>query len=158
MHDPAIQWSTGHVQFTLSHCNVNCLPQPHDVFTRQTPIQMNTNEPTAVSQIQEMDHVTQGLRVTGVPALEPDLMEIYAIDLMPTTTEGKLKEMIPTEYYDFLDLANPEGPLKGLPPLRPGYNFEIQLDPNKPLPRPVRLYHMGPSEREDWISWRDRML
>jgi hypothetical protein len=55
MHDPAIQWSMGHVQFTSSHCNVNCLPQPHDVLTRQTPIQMNTNEPTVVSQIQEMD-------------------------------------------------------------------------------------------------------
>jgi hypothetical protein len=92
-----------------------------------------------------------------VPALEPDLAEISSIDLMPTTTEGKLKEMIPTEYYNFLNLANPEGPLKGSP-LRLGYNFEIQLDPNKPLPRPVRLYHMGPSEREDWISWRDGML
>jgi hypothetical protein len=158
MHDPVIQWSTGHVQFTSSHCNINCLPQPHDVFTRQTPIQKNTNEFMAGNQIQETDQATQEREATGVSALEPDLAEIYAIDLMPTATEGELKEMIPTEYHEFLTLANPEGPLKGLPPLRPGYDFEIQLDPNKPLPRPARPYHMGPSEREDWIKWRDNML
>jgi hypothetical protein len=79
--------------------------------------------------------------------MEPDLVEIYAVDLMPTATRETLQSMIPECYHEFLPLVDPEGPLRGLPPLRPGYDFEIHLDPTKPLPKPVRPYHMGP-ERE----------
>ena len=37
-HDPTIQWSTGHFQFNSPHCNLHCLPQPHDVFARSPVI------------------------------------------------------------------------------------------------------------------------
>jgi hypothetical protein len=77
---------------------------------------------------------------------------------MPTATKETLRKLILVEYHDYLDVFDPEGPMRKLPPLCPGYDFEIKLDPTKPLPKPARPYHMNPTEREDWIKWRDTML
>ena len=141
-HNPMINWDTGHIQFNSTHCNDHCLPQPHDTFAQQESISL-----------------TQTVDVQGnVCDMEPDMVDLYAIDLMPTATEEELKKIIPPEYHDFLDVFDPEGPTRALPPSRPGYDFEIPLDPNKPLPKPARPYHMNPSEREDWEKWRDTML
>ena len=129
-HNPMIDWEKVHVQFNSVHCNSHCLPKPHDVFARQDPIN----------------------------PMEPDLVEVFAIDFMPTATEETLKSMIPEEYHDFLDVFDPETPLSRLPPLRPQYDFSIELDPTKPLPKPARPYHMNAEEREDWHKWRDLML
>ena len=43
-HNPEIHWSSGHIQFSSQYCNTHCLPQPHDVFTKQTPIQLNATD------------------------------------------------------------------------------------------------------------------
>jgi len=122
-HDPTIKWSTGHVQFNSPHCNIHCLPQPHDIFARQL------NQVTPVEPID--------LESVGLYSMEPDFVEIFAVDLMPSATEGELRGMIPEQYHDFLDVFDPTGPMRQLPPLRPGYDFEIPLDPNKPLPKPA---------------------
>jgi hypothetical protein len=111
-----------------------------------------------VQEISEMEQAEKGFGSTGIHMMEPDLVKIYAVDLMLTATQGTLKGMIPKCYHEFLSLANPEGPLTGLPPLCPGYDFEIHLDPMKPLPRPAQPYHMGPEAREDWNTWWDTML
>ena len=129
-HNPTINWERGQVQFNSDHCNGHCLPKPHDVFARQDPI-----EP-----------------------MDPDQVDVYAIDFMPTATDETLKSMIPEEYHDFLNVFNPETPLSRLPPSRPQYDFTIELDPTKPLPKPARPYHMNAEEREDWVKWRDMML
>ena len=146
-HDPIVRWSTGHIQFTSQYCNLHCLPQPHDVFAQQQPQR-------------ERSHALEDSKTdfAEVSAMESDLVEIFAIDLMPSATEEALQKMIPPEYHDYLDVFDPEGPMRKLPPLRPGYDFEIPLDPNKPLPKPARPYHMSPAEREDWVKWRDTML
>jgi hypothetical protein len=89
---------------------------------------------------------------------EPDLAKTSAIDLMPTATKEELKKIIPLEYHNFLDVFDPEGPLRQLPPLQPGYDLEIPLDPTKPLPKPAQPYHMSLAECEDWAKWRDTML
>jgi hypothetical protein len=34
VHNPTIHWSTSHVRFDSQHCNINCLPQPHNIFAR----------------------------------------------------------------------------------------------------------------------------
>jgi transposase InsO family protein len=149
-HDPSVKWSTGHIQFDSQHCNLSCLPQPHDIFVKQTPI---TLEPTTPITRGHTDPET-----TNETTMEPDLVEVYAVDLMPTATEEELKKLIPPEYHDFLDVFDPAGPTRQLPPSRPGYDFEIPLDPTKPLPKPARPYHMSPAEREDWVKWRDTML
>ena len=91
-------------------------------------------------------------------AMEPKLVKIFTIDLMPTTTDEALHKMIPPEYHDYLDVFDPKGPTQQLPPLRPSYNFKIWLDPNKLLPKPAHPYHMSPAECEDWIKWCDTML
>ena len=136
-HNPTITYDTGHVQFNSSCCNEHCLPQPHDVFAQQEPISL-----------------TQTTDVEGnVCNMEPDMVNLYAIDLMLMATSEELKKMVPEEYHDFLDVFDPEGPMRELPPLRPGYDFEIPLDPNKPLPKPAQPYHMNPSEHEDWAKW-----
>ena len=120
-HNPTITYDTGHIQFNLSHCNEHCLPQPHDAFAQQEPISL-----------------TQTADVEGnVCNMEPDMVNLYAIDLMPTATSKELKKMVPEEYHDFLNVFDLEGPMHELPPLQLGYNFEILLDPNKPLPKPA---------------------
>jgi hypothetical protein len=77
---------------------------------------------------------------------------------MPTATEEILKKLILVEYHNYLDVFDPKGLTRKLPPLHPGYDFEIKLDPTKPLPKPARPYHMNPAEQEDWIKWQDTML
>ncbi len=105
---------------------------------------------------------TEGFGSTGVNVMEPDLVEIFAIDLMPTATEDEIRSMIPEDYHDMLSegllpFLDPEGPLRGMPPKRI-HDFEIKLDETKPLLKPGRPYHMSPGEREDWTKWRDTMM
>jgi hypothetical protein len=146
-HNPTIDWSTGHIQFSLQHCNEHCLPQVHDTLVQQESAPLHpTKQPDPSPE--PMNTAT----------LEPDLVDIYVIDLMPTATEEQLKNFIPSKYHDFLDVFDPEGPMHELPPLRPGYDFEIPLDPNKPLPKPAHPYHMSLAEHKDWVKWQDTML
>ena len=95
------------IQFNSLHCNGHCFPRPHDVFTQQDVI-----EP-----------------------MESDLMEVFTIDFMPTANKEVLQSMIPEKYHDFLDVFNPEMPMSCLPPSHPEYDFAIELDPTKPLPK-----------------------
>ena len=69
--------------------------------------------------------------------MDPELAEIYAIELATTTLDIPREELLPPEYHRYLHLTDPEAPLAELPPLRPGYDFEIKLDPTKPLPKPA---------------------
>ena len=89
--------------------------------------------------------------------MEPDQIEIYAINVAVNITKETIKEILPEPYHAYVELADPTGPLQELPPLRPGYDFEIKLDPTKPLLKPARLYHMHPEEKQDWRTWRDVM-
>jgi dUTP pyrophosphatase len=132
--------------------------QSGDCIAQLVPEQYFDGELKEVNQIQETERGGSGFRHTGVAALNAEEVDLFAIDLMPTATEETLKKLIPEEYHDFLDVFDPEGPMQQLPPLRPGYDFEIKLDPTQPLPKPARLYHMNPAEQEDWIKWQDTML
>lgn len=101
-HNPTIDWSTGHTQFNSQHCNDHCLPQPHDTFAQQEPILFNQS-----TEINQNDINSESSDAT---TMEPDLVNIYAIDLMLTATEEELRGIIPPEYHDFLDVFDPEGP------------------------------------------------
>jgi dUTP pyrophosphatase len=70
-----------------------------------------------VQEVMEMERAEKGFGSTGIHTMEPDLVEIYAVDLMLTATQETLQNMIPKYYHEFLPLADPEGPLRGLPPL-----------------------------------------
>jgi hypothetical protein len=90
--------------------------------------------------------------------LTPDDLELYAVDLMPTTTEATLKSMIPPKYHDFLDIFDPEGPTCQLPLLCPRYDFKIPLDLTKLLLPLARPYHWNHEETTDWQSWCNTAL
>ena len=78
--------------------------------------------------------------------MEPDLVEIYTIDLMPTASEETIHAALSLEYHHKAHMFNPEGLLKQQPHNRLGKDFELQLDPTKPLPKPSHPYHMNPAE------------
>ena len=61
-----------------------------------------------------------------------DFMEISAI-----TPEDK--QRVPEEYHDYLDVFNADNTRK-LPPFREGFDFKIDLIPNKPWPVPSKPY------------------
>jgi hypothetical protein len=54
--------------------------------------------------------------------------------------------MVPSEYHDYLDVFNPEAPMEKLPVSCPAYNFTIELDPMKSLPKPMQPYHLNAEE------------
>ena len=91
-------------------------------------------KPVEVEMLEETQRGEQGF---GSTEMDADLVEIYAIDSMPTATQEQLEAMIPPEYHDFLDVFDPEGPMSQPPPSRPQYDCEIKLDPSKPLPKPA---------------------
>ena len=45
VHDPTVHWRTGHIQFNSQHCNLHCLPTPHDVFAKNAVIALTEHEP-----------------------------------------------------------------------------------------------------------------
>ena len=90
--------------------------------------------------------------------MDPELAEIYSVELAGLSTERERQELLPQEYHTYLHLTDPEAPLAELPPLQPGYDFEIKLDETKPLPKPTCPYRMNPGEHEDWGKWQDMML
>ena len=85
--------------------------------------------------------------------MDPELAEIYSVELAGLSTEMERWEILPQEYHSYLHLTDPEAPLAELPPLRPGYNFEIKLNETKPLPKPAHPYRMNPGEHTDWEKW-----
>ena len=232
-HDPTVHWCTGHIQFNSQHCNLHCLPTPHDVFAKNAMIALTEHEPhipvtrvtpeakiptwgskdsaswdlysienvtfkpghrtlvdtrisiallegtygrialrsglawkhgvtvgagvidrgytgmlkvllfnqgtttvtlqkgdciaqlvpekynsntlKEVNQITDMERGTGGFSSTGVNFMEPDLVEIYAIDLMPTATEETICAALSPEYHHKVHMFDPEGPLKQQP-------------------------------------------
>ena len=276
VHDPTIQWHTGHIQFNSQHCNLHCLPTPHDVFAKNTiialtdhnlhipvthttpeakiptrglkdsagwdlysiedvtfkpghrtlvdtsisitlpkgtygciapqsglawkhgvtvgagvidrdytgtlkvllfnqgtttmmlhkgdciaqliPEKYNSNILKEVNQIPNTERDTAGFSSTGISYMESDLVEIYAIDLMPTASEETIQATLSPEYHHKAHMFDPEGPLKQQLHNQPSKDFELQLDPTKPLPKPSWPYHMNPAEWQDWMVWWDMML
>ena len=129
-----------------------------DRIAQLIPEKYNSEPLKEVNQIPITERDAQGFGSTGINMLEPDLVEIYTINLMPTATDEALQSLMPSCYHHKLHLIDPEGPLKQQPRDRPADDFELQLDPTKPLPKPSRPYHMNPAEQADWIKWRDTML
>ena len=111
-----------------------------------------------VNQIESTERGTAGFGSTDNPPMDLELAEIYSVELAGLSTKMERREILPQEYHKYLHLTNPEAPLAELPPLRPGYDFEIKLDDTKPLPKPVRPYRMNPGEHNDWEKWRDMMF
>ena len=150
---------TGNIKVLLfNQGNTTVRLRKGDRIAQLIPENYNSGPLREVNRIPDTERNTNGFGSTGLNAMEPDMVEIYAIDLMPTASAEALKELMPTNYHRKLHMFDPEGPLRQPPQEWPDYDFELQLDPDKPLPKPSKPYHMNPAERADWIKWRDTML
>ena len=132
--------------------------QKHECIAQLIPEAYNNSPLNEVNQITETERGAMGFGSTDRPQMDPELAEIYAIELATTALEIPRGELLPSEYHQYLHLTDPDAPLAELPLLRPGYDFEIKLDPTKPLPKPAQPYHMNPAERTNWEKWQDVML
>ena len=94
------------------------------------------------------------------PELDPILteeVELFAIDIPDHLIP--LKEVIPEEYWDFLDVFDGEKAASTLPEVcGPHINFAIKLDLMKPLPKPSHPYHMNQEECAECRKVLDKML
>jgi len=102
---------------------------------------VETLEPRDSSILETTGRDNKGFGSTGISIITPEIVQ-----------------QIPAEYHDFLDIFDPDLPSIQLPPHRPQYNLALKLDPNKPLPKPARPYHMNTNERKDWEKWWDTMV
>ena len=149
---------TGEIKVLLfNHGNTTVTLNSGGHIAQLIPETYNSEPLKEVNQINDTERGAEGFGSTGIEYMEPDQIEIYAIDVAVNITKETIKEILPEPYHAYVELADPTGPLQELPPLRPGYDFEIKLDPTKPLLKPARLYHMHPEEKQDWRTWRDVM-
>jgi hypothetical protein len=141
-HDPQLQWSSGKVTFTSDYCEQNCLDQPASTILNQHPL-------------------LQPLKLE-IPDPRPDPIfteeaELFAIKVPKHLTP--LKEVVPKEYWDYLDVFDAEKAAMALPEIcGPDIDFAIELDPTKPLPKPSRPYHMNQEEQAECWKVLDKML
>jgi hypothetical protein len=91
-------------------------------------------QPQQVDNLESTTHSEQGF---GSTSMTSELAAIYVIDFMPTATQEKLCSMVLIKYHDYLNVFDPEAPMKQLPVSHPAYDFAIELDPMKPLPKPA---------------------
>ena len=130
----------------------------HDRVAQLIPEAYSNCPLKEVDQMESTERNSAGFGSTDNLSMDPELAEIYSVELAGLNTEAERRDALPQEYHAYLHLTDPEALISELPPLRPGYDFEIKLDPTKPLPKPARPYRMNPGEHADWEKWRDIML
>src|SRR5258706_150455 len=94
-----------------------------DRVAQLIPEHYNDNPLREVDVLLSTEPGTDGFGSTDVNVMETALVEIFAIDLMPTATEDEIRNMIPTDYHDMLSegllpFLDPEGPLRSMSPER----------------------------------------
>ena len=137
----------------FNHGNTAVTLAKHEHITQLIPEAYSNCPLKEVNQIKDTERGSAGFRSTDTPSVDLELAEIYTVELASLTTESEQKERLPRPYHAYLHLTNPEAPLTELPPLRPGYDFEIKLDTMKPLPKPTQPYRMNPAKLSDWEKW-----
>jgi hypothetical protein len=141
-HDPQLQWSSGKVTFTSDYCEEHCLDQPASTILNQRLL--------IWTPIAETPEIESNL-------ISTEEAELFTIEVPKHLVP--LKEVIPEEYWDYLDVFDSEKAATTLLEVRgPDIDFVIELDPSKPLPKPSPPYHMN---QEEWTECRkvlDEML
>jgi len=131
-HDLQLHWASGKVTFASDYCKAHCLAALASMILNQQPL---VQPPPMIKESFD-------------PKLEPVSVEeavIFTI-AVPKHLEH-LKEVIPEEYWDFINVFNREKATTTLPELhRSDIDFAIELDPMKPLPKPSCPYHMNQEE------------
>jgi hypothetical protein len=129
-HDPQLQWSSGKVTFTSDYCEEHCLDQPASTILNQRPLIR-----TPIAETPEIES----------NPISTEEAELFVIEVPKHLVP--LKEVIPEEYWDYLDVFDSKKAATTLPEVHgPDIDFMIELDPSKPLPKPSRPYHMNQEE------------
>jgi Reverse transcriptase (RNA-dependent DNA polymerase)/dUTPase len=124
---------------------------------------VETPEVLVTDSFKETERQEGGFRSTG---MDGQLAEIYKIKLghhasstlLPREQHyGKLREQIPVEYHDYLDVFDKDLAMSKCPPSCLGYNFEIILQEGAKLPPPHRPYHLSREESRIIWEWIDGM-
>ena len=102
-HNPQLYWSSGKVMFSSDYCEKHCLAQPASTFLNQQPLLRPV--PT--------DGETTSAELDPIPVEE---VELFAIDIPKHLTH--LKEIIPEEYWDYLDVFDGEKAATTLPEIQ----------------------------------------
>lgn len=145
-HNPDINWKEHTVLFRSAHCHAYCLPK---LYTSKPQIVRGQYNPrTRIALVgqrnfhrysQDEDSQTYALQVT---AIEDDETDVDDED-----NEQVLKQQIPAEYHDYLDLFRKKEGEK-LPPHRPHVDHKIELVPDgKTSFGP--LYNLSPAEMKE---------
>ena len=143
-HDLQLHWASGKITFTSDYCEAHCLALPASTILNQRPL------------VQPPPKTKETLDPEPEP-VSAEEVEIFVITV-PKCLEH-LKEVIPEEYWDFLDVFDGEKATTTLPELcGSDIDFAIELDPTKPLPKPSCPYHMNQEERAECHKVLDEML
>ena len=89
--------------------------QKGDRIAQLIPEKYNSDPLKEVNQITDMERGTMGFGSTGANFMEPDLIEIYAIDLLPVVSEETICAALSLEYHHKAHMFDLEGPLKQQP-------------------------------------------
>jgi dUTP pyrophosphatase len=102
----------------------------------------------------------------GSMGMDGQLAEIYKIKLGHSASSTllpkeqcyrKLREQIPLEYHDYLDVFDEDLAMSKCPPSQLGYDFKIILQEGTKLPPPHRPYHLSREESRIIWEWIDGM-
>jgi hypothetical protein len=141
-HDPQLQWSSGKVTFTSNYCEEHCLDQPTSTMLNQCPLL----QPPMVEAPDSTPN-----------PISTEEAELFAIEVPQHLVP--LKEVIPEEYWDYLDIFDSKKAATTLPEVcGPNIDFAIELDPAKPLWKPSHPYHMNQEEQTECRKVLDEML
>jgi len=114
-----------------------------------------------------LDPTERGEDGFGSTGMTPELAEIFEITLGHTANatlrpiterHQELKQLVPVEYHEFLDVFDADLAMSKCPPHRPGYDFELNLVENAKLPPPAKPYHLSQSEGRILKEWIQGML
>jgi len=143
-HDLQLHWASGKITFASDYCEVHCLAALASMILNQQPL-------------------VQPLPMTKDTAdLEPEPVSVEEAEIFMITIPKHLehlKDIIPKEYWDFLNVFDGEKATTTLPELCGlDIDFVIELDPMKPLPKLSCPYYMNQEEQVECRKVLDKML
>ena len=181
LHNPAVNWRSMVVHFSDPHCikahleasvpcQIQCITSRSDVLPSTTLLQEQTDVLLTEPVLLNCDDF--------INLVDQEKLDIFVVHFEPPTLKGNkgisiceilpLKEYtkssltldsrgVPEQYLNFADVFAPKSEPKPLPPHRP-YDLRINLEANKPLPLPHKIYPLSPPEEIQLKEYIEKAL
>ena len=101
----------------FNHSNTTVTLNSGECIAQLIPETYNSEPLKEVNQIDNTERGAEGFGSTGIEYMEPDQVEIYAINVAVNITEETIKEILPEPYHAYVESVDPMGPLQELLPL-----------------------------------------